>query len=186
MIAALAGRRIDVEDGAEDAREPRFPAENADRVAVAIRSLLKSRNVHTLVCSAACGADLLALDVAGQLGIRRRVVLPSDPDRFRTTSVVDRKDISRDWGGIYDRARKEVERQGDLVVLLLEGDRHAAYLAANTMILQQASHLAKKARQPVLAVVVWNGASRGTEDVTAAFLEEARRQQLPVEEIFTL
>jgi hypothetical protein len=44
------------------------------------------RDATALVCSGACGADLLALDVAGALGLRRRLVLPFEPDRFHQNS----------------------------------------------------------------------------------------------------
>lgn len=182
MIVALAGRRID----AEDAIEPRFPPANAARVARDIRALLESHGVRGMVSAAACGADLLALEAAGELGIRRRIVLPTDPDRFRASSVVDRKDPHRNWGQIYDKVLAEVTRQGDLLVQPFEGDEQAAYLAANIAILEEAAKLARDDHRALIAVVVWNKAARGPADVTAAFAAEARKQNIKVEEISTL
>ena len=46
--------------------------------------------MSVLVCSAACGADLIALQAAGRVSLRRRIVLPFEPSRFRDSSVVDR------------------------------------------------------------------------------------------------
>ena len=70
--------------------------------------------MQVVVSSAACGADLLALEQAGGLGLRRRVVIPFDRERFRAGSVVDRPG---DWGGLYDSILDAVGAQGDLVVL---------------------------------------------------------------------
>ena len=71
MIVTLAGRRID----APNASIVRFPLDKSPTVHRRIQKLLEDYQVTALVSSAACGADLLALDVAGQLGIRRRVIL---------------------------------------------------------------------------------------------------------------
>jgi hypothetical protein len=43
-----------------------------------------------LVCSAACGADLVALEEAERLGIRRRIILPLAPSSFgRSQSSIE-------------------------------------------------------------------------------------------------
>jgi hypothetical protein len=179
MIVVLAGRRVD----APGADNPRFPAENAALVQEHIYTLLQKRKTRALVCSAACGADLLALEVAGHLAIRRRVVIPFQPDLFRQTSVVDRPG---DWGEKYDRILNEVEHRGDLVVLGYNQDDQEAYPATNQAMLAQALMLGHEEHLPVIAVVVWNGEPRGKDDVTEAFRQEARNQGLPVSEIKTL
>ena len=107
---ALAGRRID----APDAETPRFPLANVPLVRDRLRAFFVERGAGTLVCSAACGADLVALEAAESLGMRRRIVLPFDPARFRQTSVTDRPG---DWGPTYDRLVETARREGDLVVL---------------------------------------------------------------------
>ena len=90
-VVALAGRRIDL----PEAQVPRFPLENVQEVGRRICEALYEMHAVALVCSAACGADLVALEQAKQLGLRRRIVLPFAPERFRETSVVDRPG---DWG----------------------------------------------------------------------------------------
>jgi hypothetical protein len=122
MVIALAGRRVD----APGTDTPRFPPANVAAVQDRIRHLLVEQTTHALVCSAACGVDLLALEVAGALGIRRRIVLPFVRARFRDTSVVDRP---RDWGERFDRVLDAVEANRDLVVLGNAEDDAAAYLA---------------------------------------------------------
>src|SRR6266513_899405 len=109
-VAALAGRRID----APDTKEPRFPLPMAPEVRKMLLALLRREKIRLLICSAACGADLIALDAALKLGIRCRVVLPFEPDKFRRTSVVDRPG---DWGSLFDHALSVVESSGDLQVL---------------------------------------------------------------------
>src|SRR6202007_3063310 len=92
------------------------------------------------VCSAACGADLIALEEAERLGLRRRIVLPFPAKRFRETSVTDRPG---EWGALYDRLIGEAKAAGDLVVLSGTGDDDAAYAAANTTIVHEAEELAR-------------------------------------------
>src|ERR1039458_2039548 len=76
MIFVLVGRRIDL----PDAETVRFPLRNVGLVRNRLFALLERQPAGTLVCSAACGADLLALEAAGQLGWRRFVILPFDRD----------------------------------------------------------------------------------------------------------
>jgi len=186
MIAALAGRRID----AEASIEPRFPAANAPMVGDRIRSCFQRLAVSTLVCSAARGADLLALGVAGDLGLRRRVVLPSDAASFRASSVVDglanKGQDSYEWGAIFDGIVEAVDRQRDLSILPGDASGHASYLAVNTAILEQATKLAEAEGDELRAILVWNLESRGPDDVTAAFRDEAAKRGVRVEDISTL
>ena len=67
-VIALAGRRID----AADAAMPRFPLDKIPVVRELLAELLVQEHAVALVCSAACGADLIALEEAERLGLRRR------------------------------------------------------------------------------------------------------------------
>ena len=78
MVFALAGRRID----AAEAAVPRFPLRNAEAVSRRLRAVFEFHKPEALVCSAACGADLIALAEARPLLIRRRVILPFPRERF--------------------------------------------------------------------------------------------------------
>jgi hypothetical protein len=143
--------------------------------------MLETLSATGLVCSAACGADLIALSEAGSRRIRRRVVLPFDRKRFRDTSVTDRPG---DWGMLYDEVLDAVEAARDLIVLQ-NGSNDEAYLAANHAILDEAVALAKMVREPVTAVLIWDGRSRGGGDLTEEFGVEARRRGLPTAEVST-
>lgn len=190
-VIALAGRRVDLPDQSA----PRFPLDNVGLVRARVEGLLQRLQPAVLVCSAACGADLLALDAAGTLGLRRRVVLPFDRAVFRRTSVVDRPG---DWGPLYDRVIEEVEAAGDLIDLGYAAGDHSAYSAANERILDDALSLAHAnsarptepaspiAPEKAVAVIVWEGRSRGADDLTEQFAVSARLRGLVVEEILTV
>lgn len=178
MIVALAGRRID----APKADPKRFPAENANKVKQQIHDFLKENNAAAVVCAAACGTDILALEAAGELGIRRRIILPYDKKSFRASSVADR---NSDWGERFDRIVAEVEAQDDLVEYFYDKDQEDTYYATNHDILDEAEEVAMAAKQELMVLVVWDGESRGDDDVSAHFLEESRRRDLNVTEILT-
>ena len=178
-VLALAGRRVD----APGAEQPRFPAANALEVQNRIEQQLRRSRAAALVCSAACGADLLALSAAHELGIRSRVVLPFPRAVFRRTSVTDRPG---DWGDRYDRILDLVESRNDLVVLGLKEGDPGTYVATNEAILEQAVNLARNAGSDVIAVVVWDEQSRGSRDNTDQFRRAAERRLIPVVSIATL
>jgi cytosine/adenosine deaminase-related metal-dependent hydrolase len=194
MIIALAGRRID----ALDAQTPHFPLKNTAKVQECISALFVEHEATALVCSAACGADLLALEAAGELGLRCRIVLPFDCDRFSKSSVTDRPG---DWGDLFDRVSREVEAVGDLVVLHNLVEEEDAYAAVNKAILEEAIALARQddgndshaknnsssLEERVLAVIVWDGAKPvKKQDLTAMFAQAARERGLRIAEIPTL
>ena len=178
-MIALAGRRID----AEDAATPSFPLANVALVRRRLAELFAREAATALVSSGACGADLAGLAVAGERRMRRRVVLPFDRRKFRMTSVVDRPGP---WGLLYDDLLAELETTGDVVTLSGLEDGNEAYAAANTAILRQAVAIAGPAGGGVLAVLVWEGVSRGDDDMTAAFGDGARSLGLRVDQVLTL
>ncbi len=61
----------------------RFPLHAVPLVRERVSDLLQREHAKALVSSAACGADLIALEQAERLIVRRRVVLPFAPERFR-------------------------------------------------------------------------------------------------------
>jgi hypothetical protein len=187
MIVALAGRRID----AANTEAPRFPSANIALVRERIRNVLIELGTSALVCSAAAGADLLALEAAASLGLRRRIVLPYGREQFLNDSVRDRPG---DWEWSFQRAYSDARGQGDLHALRLIGTPDEAYLRATHAILDDAQELAaaepRSGRQAgagkVTAVVVWDGIQRNAGDTTAIFTDEARRRGIPVREVLTV
>lgn len=170
----LAGRRPDP----EDADAARFPIGNALVVRERIRALVSERQPARIVCSAACGADLLALDIAGDLGIERHVVLPFAVQAFRASSVADRPG---EWGVLFDRIIREVEASGSLTVLDEAAGSDEAYAAVNGRLL----NIASRASGPLLAVAVWEGKPRGDGDLTAHLIESASKAGAEVVTVLT-
>jgi hypothetical protein len=190
-IVAFAGRRID----ATDAETPRFPLTQVEVVQKKTEELFRRDNVNTLICSAACGADLIALRVAQKLGINYRIVLPFAPERFRITSVMDRPHTREwNWGVLFDQMIDDAKVKGKLVVVETDGDRQAAYQAVNHAILNEAvqqGRIQAETESPqeipdVQAVIAWDSHARGPRDLTLHFAEEARSRGLVVKEILTL
>lgn len=177
MVIVLAGRRID----ALNAETSRFPLESKATVQQRLHDLFLEVGATHLICAAACGADLIALDVAGQLGVRRRVVLPFDTKQFREMSVTDRPG---DWGSAFDEIIAEVQALDDLVIIPAQSDPHQAFEATNKTIFDEAALLAPKFEK-LLAVLVWDGKSRGEDDLTADFGREAHDRGMPVTQIPT-
>ena len=190
-ILVCAGRRID----AVNPSAIRFPLEESDRVCREVEVILREQLVTLVVSSAACGADLIVLHVAHRLGIRTLVVLPFSSDQFRRTSVMDRPSNAKwDWGKLYDQVIEKVRQAGDLKILQGQLEGHLGYQAVNRALIAEA--LAFKGKESkrgsgigpaqVKALILWDGQSRGSEDLTMNFAGEARAHGLPVLEIFTL
>jgi hypothetical protein len=177
MIIALAGRRVD----AVDANPKRFPAELVGVVRERIRIVLQTQGATVLVSSAACGADLLAISEAGSLGLRRRIVLPFGREKFRAGSVTDRPG---DWGPLYDEVLNEAEKKGDLLVIQPKSENDA-YAETNHVIVEEALSLGLELRQPVTAVLVWDGKSRGEGDLTEEFGVYAGNKGIAVANVMT-
>jgi hypothetical protein len=173
-VIVEAGRRVD----APDAVVARFPAKNVPEVRKKINEVLRKEMPVAIVSAAACGADLLLLDVAGEMHVPRYIFLPSDPETFRISSVTDRPG---DWGEIYTKAL-----HGSTVQVLKLPEGQQGYLETNLKLLDQAQELAKRDHTDVRALVVWNQESRGSDDVTAHFLDQAKRRRLPIIEVPTL
>jgi hypothetical protein len=176
-VAALAGRRTD----AAGAAAARFPEVVSRAVRGRLVDALRAAEVRTLVCAAACGADLLALSAATELGIRCRVVLPYAPEVFRQRSVVDRPG---EWGPLFDRTIAAAQRLGDLRILDLSPDDAQSFERTNAAIVDEAERLARETTQRTpLAFVVWDGPNGKPNDYTADFVELARGRGFDLEPI---
>lgn len=187
MIAALAGRRPDNIDAART----QFPIENAMLVRERLRAMMIKHKLKVLVCSAACGADLLALDVAGDLEIKRWVILPFAPDDFRNISVVDRPGH---WGLLYDRIIKEVDEAGRLVVLDEIPGNEAAFATTNEEILRSTERIAEgrgddvsmPIKNAAMVIAVWEKQPRKTGDATLELIRKASVRGFQCVQVSTL
>lgn len=182
MIIALAGRRID----APHTGQARFPLENVEKLKKRLKDFFLFHKVSVLVCSAACGSDLLALDIAGELNLYRKIILPFPPEIFKMKSV---NDCRGNWEPLFDRICNKLNQSENLLVLPYEEDDQNAYKKTNLEILNAAEKLVQSSRnetKKIIALAVWDGKSKEHDDTTAHFLEEARSRNMDIEEINTL
>lgn len=171
-VIVSAGRRVD----APDASTPRFPPQNVPAVQARVQEYLQRQRPSAIVCSAACGSDLILLQAAQN--IPRYVLLPSAPEEFRLSSVTDRPGV---WGAIYD----EILQVAEVDVLTLPSGQEG-YLAVNDRLLDKAQAVAGDLGTSVTALIIWNQQSRGDGDVTGHFLGQAKQRGLLISEISTL
>jgi hypothetical protein len=173
-VAVLAGRRIDF-SGTEPAQ---FPPDAVANVRSRIGAAFASANISVLVSSAACGADLIGLDVAEERRIRTRIVLPFAPDIFRARSVDDRPG---EWGIVFERAIASARGRDDLVEIGLTETDGRAYMMTNRAILDEGLRLAPPSTPT--AFVIWDGPIAGRADYTADFVDASRQLGAAIVEI---
>lgn len=180
MVIALAGRRID----ADNAETVRFPPDTIDKVKEDLKTLFISLRPKAIVCGGACGADLLALEVAGELGIIRSMIIPFEPEVFKSKSVTDRPG---NWGKLFDKLYSDIEMEEKVQVLNYE-DKDDVYEKVNKEIINKARNLSKKSDKAIelIAVIVWEGEARDKTDITAHFKELAEEKSFIIYEINTL
>lgn len=173
-VAALAGRRIDE----PDSTRVQFPLTCVKRVTADLRKLFETGRFTSLVCSAACGADLVAVESAKLLGMTVDIVLPYSPPKFRESSVVDRPG---DWGPRYDRLIDETAENNRLHIL--NSDEEGTYDLATMGIFSIATSMAPL--ESIIGVVVWEGQPRDQDDATLDFKRRAEKLGLTVHEVAT-
>ena len=173
-VAALAGRRIDE----PDSTRIQFPLTCVKKVSADLRKLFETGRFTSLVCSAACGADLVAVESAKLLGMTIDIVLPYSPSKFRESSVVDRPG---EWGPSYDRLIDETAANKRLHIL--NSDEEGNYDLATKGILNVATSMAPL--ESIIGVVVWEGKPRDKGDATLDFKRRAEKLGLKVHEVAT-
>ena len=102
-VLAFVGHMIDPPDRST----PRFPAALAPAVAIVIRERLARMHLPVVYTSAACGADLIFVEAALDIGAEVNIVLPFDREDFVRTSVAPGGD---DWTTRFDKALSRAAR----------------------------------------------------------------------------
>ncbi len=121
-----------------------------------------------LQCSAASGADTEALEVADDLGLRVRVVLPLPADEFM-------RDFTGMHASYWPRAQRlishaQARRNEWTLEIVVGADRPGCYGACNQRLLEGASTL----------VAVWDGHPSNTSFGTADLVRHARHEGVRV------
>ena len=175
-VAALAGRRID----SKNSGKKRFPLTETENVAKKIFQHFRNEKVKHLFCSAACGADIIAIEVASKLGIPCTIVIPFPRNIFKKTSVLDRPGA---WGDRFDDLIDAAQKKNKLIQLGFAPNDAKAFSKTNSWILNSAlnSKFPNK-----LAFVVWEGKPRGNDDFTAEFFDNAHFKGFKMKSILTI
>jgi hypothetical protein len=122
------------------------------------------------------------------MGLPTRIILPFSAARFRETSVVDRPRPGF-WGSMFDRVTSAARAHGGLIELDA-AEAEDAYSMTNGVIIHEARKLAgvKAHERPLrlIALVVWDGASRGPDDNTNKFVQLAQESGFRIEQVLTL
>ncbi|MEP6585061.1 MAG: hypothetical protein ABJA90_12380, partial [Ginsengibacter sp.] len=149
-----------------------------------LRQFFAATDIDYLICSGACGADLIALEVAGQLGISRKMVLPFDAKTFRSSSVTDRPG---NWGKLFDNIYTQLHKESNVIILGYDKDDNESYEKANFDILNTADSLfekgSEKDKEKKLALIIWEGAPKNADDTTDHFKKEAEKRLYMIKEI---
>lgn len=165
-VIAFAGHMID-----SPGRAPRFPAALAPAVGIAIRSQLARLHKPIVYTSAACGADLILIEAALDLGAEVNIVLPFDRHDFVRTSVAVGGEA---WAERFEEAMARATR----VIFATEeahlGDdslfEHAAMLLEGFAILR-----ASQLQTTPLLLCVIDEAAPGRQGGTLASFERWRQ-----------
>ncbi len=142
---------------------------------------LMTSSADALISSAACGIDLIGLKIAEALKLSATIILPSEPDQFKSTSVIDRPG---QWEQLYDSVIARAQENGTLRVLDLKGLRHI-HKEVNRRIIEEGLNQSGS-KSGVLAVAGWEGQSKGDKDNTADFIKKAVDLGLLIKEVSTL
>ena len=135
-VAAVAGRRID----GTDAKQTRLPLSHAGEIAEKLRSAFNRNGIKTIVCSAACGTDLIAATVAAESGIRTCIVIPVGLEKFLKASVIDRPG---GWENTFWTVIGRAQKEQDLTILDFSELSPIALTSTNSEILSQAMRITR-------------------------------------------
>ena len=174
-VVVFSGHMIDAPGRAQ----PRFPAALEPEVRASIRAKLTQLAPAAVYGSAACGADLLCLEAARDMGCETHVVLPFPAAEFRAASV---DYAGADWGGRFERALAAADS------VTIASDHHARGSAAtfeyaNLILTGMARLRGRVLETPVRALAVRDPRAPGARGGTASIVSLWERHGLESETV---
>lgn len=156
-VVVFAGHMID-----KEGRKPkRFPPEIEKQVKQKIREIIEEWRYVEGFASAACGSDILFLEVLREMGKDINVVLPYNKDVFCNDSVAvaDEKWEVRYYKIINDLIKKEKPgKPGKLYIASnKKDDGSVSYENANMLLLGFATLRAREIGAEIKTLAVWDG-----------------------------
>jgi hypothetical protein len=120
--------------------------------------------------------------------LKQRIILPYRGDWFVADSVLDRPGR---WGTLYESVCGEAKATRNLVTLHKPRGTEEAFRATTDRIIEDALGLAKRESPAnpaaeLAVLIVWEGAPRGADDMTAYMLDRMCTAGARVEQVFTL
>jgi hypothetical protein len=169
-VVVFSGHMIDAPGRAE----PRFPPTLEPEVRASIRAKLAQLAPAAVYGSAACGADLLCLEAARELGCETHVVLPFPAPAFRAASV---DYAGGEWGARFERVLAAADS------VTIASDHHARGSAAtfeyaNLILTGMARLRGRVLETPVRALAVRDPRSPGIRGGTASIVSLWERHGL--------
>ena len=176
-VAVFSGHMLD----RPGRSEPRFPPELEPAVAQLLREKLGELEVGEGYASAACGGDLLFLEVLQDLGATTHIVLPYERDAFVRESV----DITADgtWKLRFDLAMRAAGENVSVVSPHPVEAGGISYEFANWILHGLASMRAEQLATELVGIAVWNGRQGDGPGGTSAAVQRWRRLGMRVEVI---
>lgn len=174
-VLVFTGNMIDRPDRAT----PRFPATIEAAVRTEVTTRLATLRPLAVYGSAACGADILCLEAARELGRETHVVLPFPAAEFRGSSV----DFARgNWGERFERALAAADS------VTIASDHRASGSAATfeyaNLILTGMGELRAEALETNLhGLAVWDPRIPGSAGGAASLVSLWKRRGLAVEDV---
>ena len=174
-VVVYSGHMIDGPDRAV----PRFPPSLEPGVREALRERLAAIGPLAVYGSAACGADLLCLEIARELGCETHIVLPFPPQDFVRTSV----DFAGGrWRERFDRSLAAADS------VTITSDHHArgstaTFDYANLVLTGMGALRAPLLDAPLHAVALRDPHDEGQGGGTSSIVQRWRERGLAVEEV---
>jgi hypothetical protein len=158
---------------------PRFPPGLEGAVRDVLRARLTALRPVAAYGSAACGTDLLVLELVRQLGGETHIVLPFPAVEFREVSI---DFAGRDWGERFERALSAA----DSVTVTSDhraSDGAAPFEYANLVFTGMARSRAQTLRTALFPFAVLDSGAGGAAGGTAAIAALWRSQGLQYEQV---
>ena len=158
---------------------PRFPAALEPAVRAALRARLAALKPLAAYGSAACGADLLCLELVREMGGETHIVLPFPPLQFRAASV---DFAGESWGQRFEQALASADS------VTIASDHHASgssatFVYANLILTGMARLRAQMLDAKTQALAVWDPQAPGHPGGTGALALQWTSLGLPVEHV---
>ncbi len=174
-VLAFTGNMID----GPDSRTPRFPAAIEGAVRHALMQHLAALQPTAVYGSAACGADLICLEAARELGCETHIVLPFPAAEFYRSSV----DFA---GGRWGERFEQALATADSVTIASDHrarDSAASFDYANLVLTGMAALRAETLDTQLRGIAVWDPRFKAIAGGAAALVAQWEEQGLTVDHV---